>query len=141
MPASAAREAAGDDAFIKAVVHDGVKIDTVVHYGRHISAELRTALDMGDPPGLEGVVCVEPGCGRRYGLEWDHVDPVANGGPTSFQNLKGRCWRCHQAKTRRDRIAGLLGNRDPDGAAGRKDDEYPEPPLHPDAVGGDNGYQ
>ncbi|HUP68381.1 MAG TPA: HNH endonuclease signature motif containing protein, partial [Acidimicrobiales bacterium] len=123
VPASAAREAAEDDAFIKAVVHDGTKIDTVVHYGRHISAELRTALDLGDAPGFEGVVCAEPGCGRRYGLEWDHVDPVANGGPTSFKNLKGRCWRCHREKTRRDRIAGLLGARGRDGPAGTEADE------------------
>jgi hypothetical protein len=36
------------------------------------------------------VVCVEEGCDRRYGLEWDHVDPVANGGPTSLENLEPR---------------------------------------------------
>lgn len=149
VPASAAREAAEDDAFIKAVVHDGTKIDTVVHYGRHIGAELRTALDLGDPPGFEGVVCAEPGCGRRYGLEWDHVDPVANGGPTSFENVKGRCWRCHQAKTRRDRIAGLLGDRGRDGPATSGDGEDPDwewwehqtdgagaGELHADAAGG-----
>ena len=98
-----------DDAFVKAVTHHGVRIDTVVHYGRHISAELRTALELGDPPGFEGAVCVD--CGRRYRLEWDHLDPVANHGPTSFKNLKGRCWPCHQAKTERDREAGLLGDR------------------------------
>lgn len=155
VPASAAREAAEGDAFIKAVIHDGKKIDTVVHYGRHISAELRTALDLGDPPGFEGVVCVEPGCGRRYGLEWDHVDPVANGGPTSYRNLKPRCWRCHQDKTRNDRIAGLFGN----GRAGPFDDEAepdwsswdepeddawaagPEFPLRRDVAGADNGCQ
>jgi hypothetical protein len=28
---------------------------------------------------------------RRYGLEWDHVDPVAHNGPTSFDNLRTRC--------------------------------------------------
>jgi len=27
------REALENDAFLKAVIHDGVKIDTVVHYG------------------------------------------------------------------------------------------------------------
>ncbi len=68
----------------------------MVHYGRHISAELRTALELGNPPGFEGAVCVD--CGRRYRLEWDHLDPVANNGPTSFKNLKGRCWSCHQAR-------------------------------------------
>ena len=97
------------DAFLKVVVHDGVRIDTVVHLGRHIRAELRTALELGSPPDFDGVECIEEGCGRRYGLEWDHVDPVANGGPTSFENLHPRCWPHHRAKTERDRQAGLLG--------------------------------
>ncbi len=97
-----------DDAFVKVVLHDGVRIDTVAHFGRHIPAELRTALEVGSPPRFEGVVCVEEGCGRRYGLEWDHVDPVAHGGPTSSENLKARCWPHHRAKTERDREAGLL---------------------------------
>lgn len=109
-----------DDAFVKAVTHDGVRIDTVVHYGRHISAEVRSALELGDPPGFEGAVCVD--CGRRYRLEWDHLDPVANNGPTSFENLKGRCWPCHRAKTERDRKAGLLGGDGREGAR-RKGDE------------------
>jgi Domain of unknown function (DUF222)/HNH endonuclease len=97
-----------EDALIKAVLHDGVRIGTVKHFGRHISAELRTALELGAPPGFDGAVCAEPGCGRRYGLEWDHVDPVAHGGPTSYQNLQPRCWPHHRDKTERDRAAGLL---------------------------------
>jgi len=60
-------------------------------------------------PAFDGVGCVEAGCGRRYGLEWDHVDPVANRGLTCFENLKARCWPHHRAKTERDRQAGLLG--------------------------------
>lgn len=110
VPVSVVRDRV-DDAFVKAVTHDGVRIDTVVHYGRHIRSELRTALELGKLPGFEGVVCAEPGCGRRWGLEWDHVDPVANGGRTSYDNLSGRCWSCHREKTERDRKAGLLGNR------------------------------
>ena len=86
-----------------------MRIHTVAHFGRHIPAELRTALELGPPPGFDGVECVEEGCGRRYGLEWDHVDPVANGGPTSYDNLKARCWPHHRAKTERDRQAGLSG--------------------------------
>jgi len=97
-----------EDAFIKAVLHDGVRIGTVKHFGRHISAELRTALELGAPPGFDGALCVEPECGRRYGLEWDHVDPVAHGGPTSYQNLQPRCWPHHRDKTERDRAAGLF---------------------------------
>lgn len=99
----------GSDAFLKAVLHEGVRIDTVAHFGRHIPAELRTALDLGPPPHFEGVVCDHDGCGRCYGLEWDHVDPVANGGATSYDNLRARCWPHHRAKTERDRQAGWLG--------------------------------
>ena len=80
----------GEDAFVKAVIIDGVNIQTVKHFGRHINAELRTALELGLPPGLQGAACVEAECRRRYGLEWDHVDPVANGGPTSYDNLRSR---------------------------------------------------
>ena len=54
------------------------------------------------------------GCDRRYGLELDHDDPVANGGPSSYENLKAKCGPDHWAKTERDRKAGLLGgNRGP----------------------------
>jgi hypothetical protein len=97
-----------EDAFIKAVLQDGVRIDTVKHFGRHIKAELRTALELGPPPAFDGAVCVEPQCGRRYGLEWDHVDPLAHRGPTSYENLQPRCWPHHRDKTDRDRAAGLL---------------------------------
>ncbi len=97
-----------EDAFIKAVLHDGVRIDAVKHFGRYIKAELRTALELGAPPGFDGAVCAEPECGRRYGLEWDHVDPVAHRGPTSYENLQPRCWPHHRYKTERDKAAGLL---------------------------------
>ncbi|MDQ4097213.1 MAG: HNH endonuclease [Actinomycetota bacterium] len=107
LPVSVARRL-GADAFLKAVLHDGVRIETVAHFGRHIPAELRTALELGPPPAFDGVVCVEEACGRQYGLEWDHVDPVANGGATSYENLQARCWPHHRAKTERDRRAGLL---------------------------------
>ncbi len=98
-----------EDAFLKVVLHDGVDIAMVCHLGRHIPAELRTALELGPPAEFEGVTCSVAGCGRRYGLEWDHEDPVANHGPTSYQNLKKpKCWPHHQEKTAADRMAGLL---------------------------------
>lgn len=99
------------DAFIKAVLHDGVQVHTVKHLGRHLPAELRTALDLGGPPGFRGAACAD--CGRRYGLEYDHVDPVAHGGLTAMANLVARCWPDHRAKTERDRQAGLLGPSPP----------------------------
>ena len=46
----------GADAFVKAVTHRGLRIESVVHLGRHLPAELRTALELGPAPGLEVVV-------------------------------------------------------------------------------------
>jgi 5-methylcytosine-specific restriction endonuclease McrA len=101
---------------LKAVLHDGVAIHTVRHFGRHLPAELRTALDLGDVPSFQGARCAD--CGSRFGLEYDHVNPVANQGETSYDNLEARCWVDHQAKTERDRQAGLLGPNAPDRRAG-----------------------
>jgi hypothetical protein len=110
VPLSVARDLARD-AFLKVAFARGVQIDTIAHIGRRRSAELQTALDLG--PDLDGVTCSEPACGRRYGLQWDHLDPVANGGPTSRANLDPKCAPHHFEKTGRDRAAGLLGNRAP----------------------------
>jgi hypothetical protein len=109
VPVSVVRDAVADDAFVKAVVVRGTKIDTVAHFGRRMSAELRTALELGPPPRFDGTVCSENGCDRRHDLEWDHEDPVANGGVSSYENLKPRCKPDHWEKTERDRRAGLLG--------------------------------
>ncbi len=99
------------DAFLKIAFHDGVDTFKVCHLGRHIPAELRTALELGKPPSFEGAACAD--CGRRHGLQWDHVDPVKHQGPTSYHNLQARCWADHHEKTERDRQAGLLGPRAP----------------------------
>jgi hypothetical protein len=105
IPVRIAREMA-QDAFLKAVIHDSVNIHTVTHFGRHVPAELRTALELGELPDLDGVVCSEEGCERRYGLEWDHDDPVAHGGETSYENLNPKCKPHHWDKTEHDRKAG-----------------------------------
>lgn len=94
------------DAFLKAVLHDGTDIRTVKHFGRHYKAELRTALDLGPVPAFTGRQCAQ--CGSRWGLQYDHVDPVANQGPTSYDNIQALCWDDHHTKTERDRKAGLL---------------------------------
>jgi hypothetical protein len=130
VPVSVAVEMA-TASFIKAVLHNGTRIETVAHFGRYLNAKLRTALDLGDPPLFTGAKCVD--CGRRYGLEWDHVDPVAHQGPTCYDNLRARCWPCHQEKTRRDREAGLLtpcapNTADPPGP-GQSTGPTPPPPL------------
>jgi hypothetical protein len=107
IPVSLAKEL-GRDAFLKAVLHDGVAIHTIAHFGRRYPAVLRTALMLGAPPEFEGPICSEPGCDRRYHLETDHIDPCANGGKTSYENLGSPCWPHHRTKTEKDRKAGLL---------------------------------
>jgi 5-methylcytosine-specific restriction endonuclease McrA len=97
----------GQDAFLDVVLHDGVNIHTVKRFGRYQPAELRTALDLGPVPHFTGRQCAD--CQRRWGLQYDHINPVANHGPTSYANLEARCWPCHHTKTERDRQAGLLG--------------------------------
>lgn len=78
-------------------------------FGSRGTAPLRTALTLGPPPHFEGLTCVDVGCGRKHGLQFDHVDPVANNGPTAYWNLAARCRPSHLEKTERDRRAGLLG--------------------------------
>ena len=107
IPISVVREMA-KDAFLKAVLHDGVAIHTVAHFGRKKPAHLMTALELGAPPEFEGVICAAVGCDRKYGLQWDHIDPVANGGLSSFANYQPLCGPSHWEKTERDRKAGLL---------------------------------
>ena len=104
---TATLDAVAREGFVKAVVHDGTKIDSVVHYGRRaLPAAVRTAIELGDPPDFDGRRCVD--CGNLLALELDHDDPVANGGPTTRSNMKWRCNHCHREKTERDRRAGLL---------------------------------
>ncbi|HZQ80261.1 MAG TPA: HNH endonuclease signature motif containing protein [Acidimicrobiia bacterium] len=107
LPVSLARDL-GRDAFVKAVLHDGVEIHTIAHLGRKMPAVLRTALELGSPPEFDGITCSAPGCDRRYHLEQDHHDPVANGGVTSYRNVGPLCWPHHRMKTEQDRTAGLL---------------------------------
>jgi hypothetical protein len=48
------------------------------------------------------------------------VGTVANQGPTSYKNLKPKCWPHHQEKTEQDRRAALL-----DGAVRRLEERAP----------------
>lgn len=128
IPVRVARELS-TDAFLKAVLHDGVDIRVVKHFrpDRYRQAELQTALDMGSPPDFEGAACAD--CGSRHHLEWDHLDPVSNGGPTEYANLQPRCWKDHTRKTEADRQNGLLGPTPP-ASTGRKP-RRPAPPRPP----------
>lgn len=110
IPVSLAKEISRD-AFLKAVLHEGTEIHTIAHFGRRYPAVLRTALDLGAPPKFNGNVCAAPGCDRRYHLQLDHIDPVANGGETSYVNNQPLCPADHRIKTERDRNAGLLSRK------------------------------
>lgn len=106
-----AREIARD-AFINAVVCDGKDLRHFKRWTKHIPVEIELALELGSPPEFEGIRCVD--CGNRFHTEFDHVDPRANGGPTSLSNFDGRCWSCHVVKTTADRKAGKLTPAKPD---------------------------
>ena len=112
VPPAVVREMA-KDAFLKAVLHDGVEVTKVVHLGRRPRAEILTVFRIGAPPLFTGAVCAEEACERRYHLEMHHVDPVANGGATRYDNLKLECPPHHREQTKRDRKAGKLGPRGP----------------------------
>ncbi|MGH2790709.1 MAG: HNH endonuclease, partial [Actinomycetota bacterium] len=105
-----AREIA-QDAFLNGVFYDGVDLRNFKRWSRDPSVEVRTALELGEPPEFEGVCCVD--CGNRLRTEFDHVEPHVARGPASNGNLKPRCYRCHQAKTERDRRAGKLKPPEP----------------------------
>ena len=103
--------ALGRDAFLKAVLHDGVQIHTIAHFGRKVPAVLRTALELGPPPDFDGALCTAPHCDRQFHLQRDHIDPIANGGLTTLVNFQPLCFVHHQIKTDPDRKAGRLGRR------------------------------
>ncbi len=81
------------DSFLSVVFTEAGDIRAVSHLGRTINATLRTALTFRDR------CCVVPGCGMPYGLEIDHVTPLALGGPTTLDNLALLCTHHHRLKT------------------------------------------
>jgi hypothetical protein len=92
------------EAFVTALVKKGRDITTVAHFGRHIPAELQTAMIAG------GRECEVAGCHARGYLERDHCEvDYARGGPTSWWNLAWLCASHHRRKTR----GWKLGPRDP----------------------------
>jgi hypothetical protein len=92
IPVSTAR-ALSSDAILAAVLTEGADVKAVAHLGRTIPARLKTALLARDPE------CAVPGCHNRHRLEIDHVVPVAEGGPTSLDNLARLCRPHHHMKT------------------------------------------
>ena len=103
--------AIAQDAFLNGLFYDGKDLRHFQRWGRHIPMEVLIALELGEPPSFDGIACSD--CGNRFRTEFDHVRPRFAHGPTSKPNLKPRCWRCHQAKTKRERKASVLKPPDP----------------------------
>ena len=119
VPVSVAR-AVLDDAFLKALFYDG-DVRLVNHLGRHIPAELRTALEDRDQ------VCTDPGCNRHHRLQFDHTQPVGLGGRTSQANLQAKCVPGHRTKTRQDLQAIRTARNGAGGASSAPAAERPVP--------------
>ena len=82
-----------DDAFVSAVVSDGVDVYSVGHLGRRPTAHQRSALEVRDPE------CVVGGCHVRVGLEIDHVEPWSATRITKLDRLARLCRFHHAQKT------------------------------------------
>jgi len=106
VPTSVIDDAIDNGALVKAVLHDGVRILAIKHFTRGYKAELRTALELGDPPDFDGRACVD--CGGQFRPQIDHDLALTNGGATEIANLKWRCPTCHRAKTERDLAVARL---------------------------------
>ncbi len=91
--------------FVTAIVAKGKDINTVAHFGRHVPAELQTAMI------ASGRECSVAGCHGREYLELDHCEvDHAKGGPTARWNLAWRCSVHHRRKT----AGWILGQPHPD---------------------------
>jgi hypothetical protein len=81
-------------AFVTAIIKKGRDITSVAQLGRHIPAELRTALT------VSGRECSVEGCSGREYLELDHCEiDYAKQGPTAWWNLTWLCSIHHSRKS------------------------------------------
>ena len=78
-----------DDAFLAAVVTDGIDIRSVVHIGRRPTAAQWTALWVRDR------ACVVPGCGIAVGLEAHHLTGWSTTKTTRLDDLALLCSHHH----------------------------------------------
>lgn len=81
------------DSILKVLVTDGVDIKAVAHAGRTIPSHLRTALEVRDRS------CAIVDCDVTERLQIDHIQPFADGGPTTLENLRRHCPWHHHLKT------------------------------------------
>ena len=81
------------DPMLKVLLMKGTEVVAASTATRVVRLNLREALMERDR------VCVVPGCGISKGLEFDHLVPFAEGGPTSIDNLQRLCKHHHRLKT------------------------------------------
>jgi hypothetical protein len=95
IPMGAVDEALADpDTKVQEVEFDEVDVRAITSHKRYIPARLRDALS------ARGQCCAVPGCGRTKGLERDHDEEFAQGGPTELVNLRWLCRYHHDLKSR-----------------------------------------
>jgi hypothetical protein len=115
-----------EDAFLAAIVTDGVDVYNVAHLGRAATAHQRTALE------ARGYRCEVPGCTARHNLEIDHLEPWAATLQTKLDQLAWLCPHHHRLKTTRGhKLQGPVGNRrwtDAQGTLLAGNDPDPPPP-------------
>jgi hypothetical protein len=101
----AATELLGEGA-LRFVIKEGFDIKTVTRSSRTITKAIEAALMVRDR------ACCVPGCGKRLGLERDHVFvDYRDDGPTELDNLVRMCPSCHALKTFGGwRLEGKPGN-------------------------------
>ncbi len=102
---AAGHELLGEGA-LRFVVKEGFDIKTVTKSSRSIAKAVEAALLVRDR------TCCVPGCGKRLGLERDHVFiDYGDDGPTELDNLVRMCPEHHALKTIGGwRLEGQPGN-------------------------------
>ena len=79
------------DTAVQEVTFDEVDVRSIKTYKRYIPRRIRDALI------ASGARCEM--CGSTKGLQIDHIDEFARGGPTELANLRFKCNHCHKLKT------------------------------------------
>ncbi|MEY2451521.1 MAG: hypothetical protein QOD92_1095 [Acidimicrobiaceae bacterium] len=113
-----------EDAFLAAVVTDGIDVYNVAHLGRKPTAHQRTALE------ARGKECEVVGCGSAMSLEIHHMNQWAKTYKTSLRSLAWVCKHDHDQITYDGfELAGPPGDRmwiSPDGSI-----KHQRPPPDP----------
>jgi hypothetical protein len=96
------------DSFLSVIFTQAGDIRAVSHQGRTINRCLSMA------PAFRDRTCVVPRCTMPYGLEIDHIQSFALGGPTEFGNLVLLCAHHHRKKPYKGWTLHRTGHRNVD---------------------------